>query len=316
MTRLLRFAPALSTLALTCATLSACAVEGSGPGGDDALDLRYEELAEEYLLVERPANEDMEPAEQPCSSSSAVASCLDLETVAFCGQVDGEGLQQFGECMEPEELTCIPGEFISSGWCGDQVVCKVNAAGVPFIPQVDCGEPPTPLVLNFDNAPITMLAAEQTPAATFDIEMAADGSSCISTDWPSAATPWLAIDLDGNGSIDGGHELFGSGTRLAAGTTAQNGFEALAAYDSNADGRIDAGDEAFGRLLLWRDHDADRLSSPDELEPLADSGVDSLALDYLVDAQCDARGNCGVERVEFSHAGGRGELVDLHLPCR
>ena len=50
---------------------------------------------------------------------------------------------------------------------------------------------------------------------------------------------FLCLDLNGNGTIDNGGELFGDKTLLADGTTAKNGFEALAQYDGNGDGVID-----------------------------------------------------------------------------
>lgn len=58
---------------------------------------------------------------------------------------------------------------------------------------------------------------------------------------------FLCLDLNGNGTVDDGGELFGDQTLLADGTRAKNGFEALAQYDSNGDGVIDAGDEIFDR---------------------------------------------------------------------
>ncbi len=41
---------------------------------------------------------------------------------------------------------------------------------------------------------------------------------------------FLCLDLNGNGTIDDGGELFGDQTLLADGTAAKNGFEALAQY--------------------------------------------------------------------------------------
>src|SRR5690606_13463790 len=144
------------------------------------------------------------------------------------------------------------------------------------------------------------------------------GPACGATDWPTAATPWLALDRDGSGAIEAGSELFGSATVLGRGVLADNGFTALAALDHNRDGRITAADPAFSRLLLWADHDADRRSTAWELTPLADLGVIAIGLTYREDPRCDDRSNCEVERAAFTFrdALGRervGEIIDVHL---
>lgn len=46
----------------------------------------------------------------------------------------------------------------------------------------------------------------------------------------------LVRDLNGNGLIDNGTELFGNSTILSNNETAANGFEALKELDSNGDG--------------------------------------------------------------------------------
>src|SRR5690606_3259449 len=76
-------------------------------------------------------------------------------------------------------------------------------------------------------------SAPRAAAAAFDI---GGRGVCTSSDWPAADTPWLARDLDRNGTIDGGHELFGSGTRMGSGRHARHGFEALAELDADGDG--------------------------------------------------------------------------------
>lgn len=174
----------------------------------------------------------------------------------------------------------------------------------------------TPLVLRFDDTPVEMAAA---PAdASFDID--GDGS-CITHDWPTAATPWLALDRDLNGHIDDGSELFGSGTLLPGGERATQGFEALATLDTNGDGRITRQDARFEELVLWADEDGDKLSNFAEMPSASEVGLVSIDLSYRVDPVCDARGNCGVERASFTYLddSGRlrtGEVVDLHLACQ
>ncbi len=245
--------------------------------------------------------------------------------VSYCGYMEaweaaeGYGELSHGPCIAPEETECEPGDWRtepSTGTdeedlCGGTSYTCQAVGGEPMWLEVPCN---TPLVLNFDQGPVEMVAAEATPAATFDINMRAD--SCLSTDWPTAATPWLAVDLDQNGNIDGGNELFGSGSRLADGRHAEHGFAALVEFDDNRDGRVDSKDARFGELLLWRDHDGDRRSTPAELESLASAGIESLPVDFRVEASCDARGNCGVQRANFEFAGGVGELVDIYLACQ
>lgn len=121
----------------------------------------------------------------------------------------------------------------------------------------------------------------------------------------------------GRGSIDDGGELFGSATRLGVGERAANGFVALRALDENGDGVIDAGDAAFAKLVLWRDADASRSSSVSELSPVS-AELAAIDLSYKVDARCDERGNCEMERASFGYADSSGHqragtVVDVHL---
>jgi len=163
----------------------------------------------------------------------------------------------------------------------------------------------TPLVLSFDSAPVRFERTNGTFAFT--------PGAPVASDWPSAATPWLARDLNQNGRIDDGSELFGSNTRLGD-RTAANGFEALDALDENRDGVVDARDPAFDELRLWRDSDGDKRSTPRELSRLSDVGVASLRTSYQVVPRCDVRGNCEQERGSFTMTyGTKGSVIDVHL---
>ena len=174
-----------------------------------------------------------------------------------------------------------------------------------------CGEN-TPLVIAFDNQPV----AFATTAGTFAF---APGHAAAA-DWPTAATPWLALDRDGDGAITSGAELFGNDSTMPDGSHPANGFVALAALDANHDGRIDAADPAFASLVLWTDANGDRRSSPDELRP-ASSRLESISLTNQLVARCDARGNCEGERaaIRWRDADGAthdGTVVDVYLPSR
>lgn len=171
-----------------------------------------------------------------------------------------------------------------------------------------------PLVLVFNGQPVLFQSAEH------GFSLTADGREAR-TDWPSSATPWLAMDRNGNGRIDDGSELFGSATPMGMGGTASNGFEALAELDDNADGVVDASDAGWAKLNVWRDDDGDGMSQPGELRSVAATGLLSISLDYRVEPRCDDRGNCERERATFQWQGANnevqtGEVADVHLPLR
>lgn len=58
-----------------------------------------------------------------------------------------------------------------------------------------------------------------------------------------AGSGFLALDLDQDGKINNGGELFG--------TQSGNGFEDLAAYDGDGNGWIDENDAIFHKLRIW-----------------------------------------------------------------
>jgi hypothetical protein len=179
----------------------------------------------------------------------------------------------------------------------------------------ECPEPSssstTPLVVSF-GAPVSFVASIG--------DFAIDPRASVSTDWVAAETPWLALDRNGNGRIDDGGELFGSATVLASGAFASNGFVALAELDANHDGRLTPADPAFARLLLWSDHNGDRVSQPDELMTVDAAALHVIDLAFERSPACDARGNCAVERatMRYGSAGVErtGAVIDVHLRHR
>jgi hypothetical protein len=246
-----------------------------------------------------------------CREVSSSRECSEGGT-QFCDAIADE--QVWGECLATVECTpgetreCFPGD---ETFAGLEMSCVLNEG----VPEWDYQFCETPLVLNFSTStPVEMLSS----SAAFDISGAGE---CLATDWPAAENPWLAIDLDRNGFIDGGHELFGSGSVLDSGRHAVNGFVALASLDGDRDGKVTAKDARFDEILVWRDLDMDKLSLPHELSSLVEAGVQVIDLGYVVHEQCDERGNCGRERSSFEFLGAsgqreRGEVVDIHLACQ
>lgn len=93
-----------------------------------------------------------------------------------------------------------------------------------------------PLAINFDGT------AAQLQSQRFQFDIDGDGKT-ENVPMLSGDKGYLALDLNGNGSIDSGKELFGA----ASG----DGFAELARHDSDGNGWIDDNDPVFQQLRVW-----------------------------------------------------------------
>ncbi|WP_277344991.1 calcium-binding protein, partial [Metapseudomonas otitidis] len=154
------------------------------------------------------------------------------------------------------------------------------------VPDTNEGETRTsPIVIDLDGDGIE---TKKVGSAYFDLNN--DGLSERSG-WVSPDEGLLVHDRNGDGRISNGAELFGNHSILNNGKTAGNGFQALAEYDNNGDGLINADDASYSSLQVWRDLNGNGISDAGELQSLADAGVVSISTGYTTSTQKDANGH-------------------------
>ena len=122
------------------------------------------------------------------------------------------------------------------------------------------------------------------------------------------------------GTIDSGRELFGDSTLLPGGGTAADGFAALAAEDTNADGRVDALDARFADLRVWRDLNQTGISEAGELSTLAAAGIVAIHTAKTGHAAVLPNGNQIADKGSFVRSDGTGNdslaIYWKHPNCR
>lgn len=93
-----------------------------------------------------------------------------------------------------------------------------------------------PIVINYDGN------AASLRGETFEFDLDLDGIA-DNIHFTREGSGFLALDKNGDGSINDGSELFGPNSG--------NGFDELRAYDLDGNGWIDENDEVFDKLLVW-----------------------------------------------------------------
>jgi hypothetical protein len=166
----------------------------------------------------------------------------------------------------------------------------------------------TPLALDLDGNGVRTISG--IAGAVFDVN--ADGQA-ERLGWLSTTDAWLALDRNGNGLIDDGGELFGSGTTMPDASKALDGFAALRVLDSNQDGVIDSNDAAFGKLSLWVDSNSNAKTDPGELRTLTQAGIQSLLLMAKPTAIIDQGNLIGLMGSYATIEGQTHEMADVWL---
>ncbi len=128
-----------------------------------------------------------------------VTEHYELEGVQTCSDY-GDDIVEWSACESDEVPSCGAGYEWDGSCCIDETLhacCEYDE---------ECF---TPIVLSFDGAPVQY---SEPSGHAFSL---ARHPMSMETDWPTSATPWLALDRNGDGAISEGSELFGSATPMA-----------------------------------------------------------------------------------------------------
>ena len=122
--------------------------------------------------------------------------------------------------------------------------------------------------------------------------------------WATAGDGLLVLDLNSDGIISSGRELFGDQMLLegSEGSFAADGFAALAQYDSDTNDIIDSSDSIYSELQVWIDADGDGFSDAGELKSLSELNITEIGLDSQ-SVSVDQGGNTLVKKSTFTQDG-------------
>lgn len=234
-----------------------------------------------------------------------------------CEQGGGYWNFTFGGCFpEPQTTPCV--DCFSNGDCCNGDVCHDGVCGPPefvCIPECPwdtvCVEGlcsyATPILIDVDGNGFNMTNTAQGVEFDFD----GDGQR-QRLPWTAAGSDdaWLVMDLNRNGLIDSGREMFGNVSnqpRIAG--KERNGFIALSEFDTsgrggNGDGVISPKDYFFRSLRLWTDANHNGISEATELSSLDQTGIDVVELEYKLSSRSDRNGNLFRYRAKVKNAMG------------
>ncbi|MBF0261945.1 MAG: tandem-95 repeat protein, partial [Magnetococcales bacterium] len=178
-----------------------------------------------------------------------------------------------------------------------------NAGTGTYFLQVTCTSG-DPLVLDLDGNGIGLTAAGD--GARFDMNQ--DGAT-EATGWISRGDGLLVLDGNQDGRIEGIGELVSDQAVPGSGSS----LNALATMDLNHDGRVDADDEAYARLQVWRDLNHDGVSDTGELFGLSQLGIAALNLTPTGPAGLETQqGNAITARTTFEwRDGSQGSMAEV-----
>jgi Ca2+-binding RTX toxin-like protein len=147
----------------------------------------------------------------------------------------------------------------------------------------------SPLVLDLNGDGVQTTGVNSDWWAMFDF----DGDGVKNrTGWISSEDGFLVYDRNQDGKINNGDEMFGNHTlRYNGSGRCADGYEALAQEDTNGDGLVNALDDNWQQLAVWRDLNQNGLTDEGELFTLEELGITGFEVGQTGGNQELANGN-------------------------
>ncbi|WP_217266698.1 XkdQ/YqbQ family protein [Paenibacillus tianmuensis] len=166
-----------------------------------------------------------------------------------------------------------------------------------------------PIVMDLDGDGLETVGIEK--RVFFDHD--GDGKSSL-TGWVGPDDGLLVRDLNGDGVINNGTELFGEYALLKDGSRSQSGYDALSELDDNGDGTIDKNDAGFAQLKVWKDSNSDGKSAPNELFTLPDLGITAIHTKYYdIGSGNESNSNILVRESSYTKQDGSSGIMGEYL---
>ncbi|HGH5980867.1 TPA: calcium-binding protein, partial [Kluyvera georgiana] len=163
-----------------------------------------------------------------------------------------------------------------------------------MFPSIEKAEKTTsPIIIDLDNDGVETISKNN------DIYFDHDGNGFSeNTGWVSPDDGLLVYDINKDGKIDTGQELWGNNT-ITNGNYAPNGFVALKKWDTDNNNKIDYDDSIWDDLKIWQDSNSNAVVDEGELKGLSYFNISSISLKYKTSTAKDANGNTHRQIGEF-----------------